>query len=179
MLVAAVIGRPAFADAGSSGLSPAAILMQLWRARGPGLLQQVHGTCALAVLDNEGQTAFLAIDRIGSQSLAFAARSDGIVFSDRAGAVASHPDVGLSLDPQGLFHYFYFREVPAPGSAYRGVEKLLPVEQSLWRQGRAGQGRAELLLAAALSRRAEIGLRRTVGAVPSAAPGLRAQGKGR
>ncbi len=135
-LVAAVIGRPVFADASPVGMPPAAFLMQLWRARGPAMLQQVHGTFALAVLDQEAQTAFLAIDRIGSQSLAFAARSDGIVFSDRAGAVAGHPDVGLSLDPQGLFHYFYFREVPAPGSAYRGVEKLLPGEQALWRQGR-------------------------------------------
>jgi len=134
--VAAVIGRPVFVDAGPVGVPPAAFLMQLWRARGPGMLEQVHGTFALALLDKEAQTAFLAIDRIGSQSLALAARGDGIVFSDRPGAVASHPEVSRSLDPQALFNYFYFREVPAPGSAYQGVAKLLPGEQALWQRGR-------------------------------------------
>jgi len=136
-LITVVVGRPTFSMASSGGEMPAAALMQLWRDHGPAMLQQIHGTFALAVLDREAKSAFLAIDRIGSHSLAFAARGSGIVFADRPSAVASHPSIGEGLDPQGLFNYFYFHEIPAPGSVYRGVEKLMPGEQVLWRRGRA------------------------------------------
>lgn len=136
-LITVVVGRPRFAAAPSGGETPAAVLTRLWRRHGPAMLRQIHGTFALAVLDREAQSALLAIDRIGSHSLAFAARSSGIVFADRVSAVASHPSIAEGLDPQGLFNYFYFHEIPAPGSAYRGVEKLLPGEQMLWRRGTA------------------------------------------
>ncbi len=139
-LAAAIVGRPRFPGTEANEAHPAATLLGLWQAHGPAMMDQVQGSFALAVLDSRANRVFLAIDRMGIHSLAFAARNDGIVFADRADAVAAHPDVGRRLDEQGLFNYFYFYDLPAPGTVFRGVEKLLPGQWLQWRNGAAERG---------------------------------------
>jgi len=132
-LLAAITGRPRTAAGEPIG---ARQLIDLWRQHGGNLPSQILGPFALAIVDRRNEAVFLAIDRIGIHSLAFAVRSGRIVFADRADAVAAHPAVGRDLDAQGLFDYFYFYDVPAPGTLYQGVEKLLPAEYAWFRRGR-------------------------------------------
>ena len=133
-LSCAIAGRPYFHDPELQALPPAMALARLWRLHGNDAPAHIHGSFSLALLDQEQDCVFLALDRIGDHALAFAARPDGCIFASRADLVAAHPAVGRSLDPQGLFNYLYFHVVPAPGSVYRGVEKLLP-GQWVRRQG--------------------------------------------
>ncbi len=137
-LAVALIGRPNIADGAAS--ATAAEVLRLWAELGRNTLERLHGSFALAVLDSHEQSIVLAVDRVGSRSLAFAARPDGFVFANRADSVAAHPDVGTSLDRQGIFNYFYFHNLPAPGSIFRGVEKLLPGQWLRWQQGRVERG---------------------------------------
>ena len=125
-LACVIAGRPHFEQPELRELPAAAALARLWRAHGHDTPAHIRGSFSLAVLDQEQDCVFLALDRIGDQALAFAARPEGCVFASRADLVAAHPAVGRSLDPQGLFNYLYFHVVPAPGSVYQGVEKLLP-----------------------------------------------------
>ena len=136
-ILAAITGRPR-----SSTGAPvsAGQLIDLWHRHGGNLAAQVLGPFALAVVDRRNDSVYLAIDRIGTHSLAYALRGAEIVFADRADAVASHPRVGRELDPQGLFDYFYFYDLPAPGTIYTGVEKLLPGEYAWFRRGRVERG---------------------------------------
>jgi len=134
-VLAAALGRLRFPHSLGSDGDPSRAVLDLWRAHGPSMMEQIRGSFALAVVDTRDQSGFLAIDRVGSRSLAFAVSAGGLVFADRADVVAAHPDVGCALDPQGLFNYFYFHDIPAPGTVYRGVQKLLPGEQLLWRRG--------------------------------------------
>jgi asparagine synthase (glutamine-hydrolysing) len=92
------------------------------------------------VLDRHEKSVFLALDRIGAEKLAFAASAAGIVFASQADMVAAHPAVGRELDPQGLFNYLYFFQVPAPGSIFKGVEKLLPAQWAYWKNGEVSRG---------------------------------------
>ena len=134
-LTAVIVGRPHFSDPAHRSLEPATALLQLWQRHGEDTLEHIHGTFALVVLDHRKESAHLAIDRVGAHSLAFAALGDGLVFATRADVVAAHPRLGTQLDPQGLFNYFYFHVVPAPGTVFRGVEKLQPAQWLSWRQG--------------------------------------------
>jgi asparagine synthase (glutamine-hydrolysing) len=136
-LVAALCGRPLLAQ---EDVSPAQALLRLWRQHGKDAPRHIHGNFSLAILDISEQSVFLALDRIGAEKLAFAAHSDGMVFASQADMVAAHPAVGMALDPQGLFNYIYFFQVPAPGSVFRGVEKLLPAQWVHWRKGRLSRG---------------------------------------
>lgn len=136
-LVAGICGRPRMQSADAT---PARALLQLWRQHGKETPKHVHGNFSLAILDLAEQSAFLALDRIGAEKLAFAAGPDGLVFASQADMVAAHPGVDMALDPQGLFNFIYFFQVPAPGSVFKGVEKLLPAQWVQWRAGRINKG---------------------------------------
>lgn len=135
-----IVGQPHLTGIGAPAGSLSRTALELWRSEGLGLMGRLHGSFALALIDRRDQSVFLAIDRMGCQSLAYAAHARGIVFSDRADTVARHPAVQGGLDPQGLFNYFYFYDLPAPGTVFRGVSKLLPGQWLRWRKGRMELG---------------------------------------
>ncbi len=113
----------------------AASIIEAYRTYGQNFVERLRGPFALALVDTQEQVVLLAIDRLGIQPLAFAQTTTGIVFASDARAVAAHPAVGGTLSTQGLFNYLYFHMVPSPGSIFAGVEKLLPGECVVWRQG--------------------------------------------
>jgi asparagine synthase (glutamine-hydrolysing) len=135
-LACAIAGRPFFNDPELQALPAAAALARLWRVHGNAAPAHIHGSFSLGLIDRQQDCVFLALDRIGDHALAFAARPEATVFASRADLVAAHPAVGRSLDPQGLFNYLYFHDIPAPGSVYQGVEKLLPGQ---WARCQGGQ----------------------------------------
>ncbi len=139
-LAACIVGRPAFSTPELRALTPAAALLELWRKHGREAPAHIHGNFALAVVDSQDRSVFLALDRIGAEKLAFASSPRGLVFSSQADMTAAHPGVGDTLDPQGIFNFLYFYQVPAPGSIFRGVEKLLPAQWAHWRNGELSRG---------------------------------------
>ncbi len=139
-LAAAITGRPRFASPDLQKQPPAEALLSLWKQHGRDAPRHIHGNFALAVLDRHAHSVFLALDRIGAEKLAFAPGARGLAFASQADMAAAHPAVGRSLDPQGLFNYLYFFQVPAPGSIYKGVEKLLPAQWAYWRNGELSRG---------------------------------------
>jgi asparagine synthase (glutamine-hydrolysing) len=139
-LAALITGRPRFTDHELQARPAASALLELWRRHGRDAAKHIHGNFALAVLDRQDNSVFLALDRIGAEKLAFAASPQGMVFSSQADMAAAHPAVGNELDPQGLFNYIYFFQVPAPGSIFKGVEKLLPGQWAYWQHGELSRG---------------------------------------
>ncbi len=134
----ALIGQPRMEDV-SAATSPAQQFLALWQQFGRDALQKISGAFALVVLDSHANTALLAIDRIGVHSLAFAKHGSGLVFASRADTVAAHPEVGSQISAQALYNYFYFFDIPAPGTIFRGVEKLLPGQYAWFENGQLGR----------------------------------------
>ncbi len=139
-LAAVVAGRPRFPAGERQDAVSAAALLELWRRHGRDTPRHLRGNYALAIVDRRQRGVFLALDRIGAERLCFAPGPSGVVFSTQADMVAAHPAVGRGLDPQGLFNYLYFFEVPAPGAVFRGVEKLLPGQWAWWQDGTVSRG---------------------------------------
>jgi asparagine synthase (glutamine-hydrolysing) len=132
-LCVAIVGQPCLDGLPLS--QPAQQLLALWRQHGRATLQKIGGPFSLAVVDTIARSALVAIDRIGVHTLAFSAGAGGMVFASRADAVAAHPVVGDQLSFQALFNYFYFYDVPAPGTIYQRVEKLLPGQYASFKDG--------------------------------------------
>jgi len=131
-------GRPRWRETGA--LAEAHQIPWRWRALGRDLPSLLLGNFALVVVDVPAATVLLAIDRLGIESLAFAARPHFIAFARRVDRLAAHPALDAGLDPQGLFNLLFFHQIPAPGSIFQGIEKLLPGEWALWREGRLERG---------------------------------------
>ncbi len=132
-ITVAIVGRPRVGALDAETSRPAHDFLALWLSHGPAAMEQLWGTFALAVVDSGDPSVYLAVDRMGVENLALSAGTDAVVFAHRADAVAAHPEVGRALDPQELFNYLYFHDVPAPGTIFQGVEKLLPGQWLQWR----------------------------------------------
>jgi len=137
----AVLGFLRFGDAGSNQApaAPAAAdeVVALYARYGHDLLSRIHGPFALALVDAATRTALIAVDRLGIRTLCFTLDGGGLVFGSTADHVVAHPGVRAELSEQGLFNYLYSHVVPSPGTIYRAVEKLLPGERVVVRDGRA------------------------------------------
>ena len=138
-VLAAIDGRAHFSDSELAGIareiSPAAALAHAWRQHGADCLSRVHGTFSLALVEPASGTVLLAIDRMGVHRLCFSPVAGGLVFGGTCDSVLAHPAVARALDPQGIFNYLFAHMVPAPGTIYAGMEKLLPAQYALFRNG--------------------------------------------
>ena len=83
-ILAIIAGRPRFLDPGLGEEPPARCVLRLWREHGEALPTRIQGAFALAVVDMRRESVFLAIDRIGFQTMAFSLKNGGVVFSNRA-----------------------------------------------------------------------------------------------
>ena len=129
-LFVALLGHASFESnelsrlAGEFGAAAAAA--RAYQEHGPDCVKRMHGPFALAVSDEAHQRGLLAIDRMAIRSLCYAPFGGGVVFASTADAVVAHPGVVRRLCRQGIFNYLYQETVPAPGTIYEGVHKLLP-----------------------------------------------------
>ncbi len=112
----------------------AAALAKGYQERGAAILQQLHGPfAAMAAADGR---CFLAIDRLGVHTLSYGLKDGVFAFGSSPRSVAAHPAFGLELDPQAIFHFFFFSDIPSPGAVYPGVEKLQPAQYVEYANGR-------------------------------------------
>lgn len=143
-LLAAIDGRVNWDDAELARVaqerSPAAALHAAYRRWGKDCLRHLHGPFALAILEPASGVALLAIDRLGIQRLCFAPHAAGLVFGSTCDSVTAHPAIGRHISSQGIFNFLYHHMVPAPGTIYSGVEKLLPAQYLLYRNGQPERG---------------------------------------
>ena len=138
----AITGSPAWDDSELSETTKlhgiGAALIKAYRAYGKDLLSRLHGPFALAVLD--GDRALVAIDRVGIHTLSYALQDGVFVFSTSTGSVVRHPRITRRINPQAVFNYLYFHDIPSPGTIFTGVEKLLPAQYVQFRNGQLEKG---------------------------------------
>lgn len=143
-IFAAIDGRVSWDDADLTRLAqtqtPAAALIVAYRRWGNACLTHIHGPFSLVILEPARGTALLAIDRLGIQRLCFAPRAEGLVFGSTCDSVTAHPAIDRCISQQGIFNFLYHHMVPAPGTIFTGVEKLLPAQFLLYRNGQIERG---------------------------------------
>lgn len=129
-LAVTLIGRPVFADkelaATANTHDSARAVVEGWRLHGEKLPTRMQGSFAFAVIEPHENKATLVIDRVGIERLNYAFQAGQFVFGTSAQSVATHPAIGRNIDLQAIYDYLYFHTIPAPGSLYRHVQKLLP-----------------------------------------------------
>ncbi|HAT32717.1 MAG TPA: asparagine synthase [Janthinobacterium sp.] len=141
-LLIALWGRAVLTGSAGNGTAAAlaASLAPLWRSMGVKLCAALSGPFALCILDQVTGQALLAVDRSGTHTLHYQAHEGGLFFASSAAALAAHPDLDSSLDPQALYNYLYFHMVPGPGTIYRERQRLLPGEYLHARGGKLCHG---------------------------------------
>jgi asparagine synthase (glutamine-hydrolysing) len=134
-LTVALWGQARLVDDKAQGDALAQVLAAGWRQDPDALCARLSGAFSLCILDEARGEALLAIDRMGTQPLAYQLAGETLVFASSADALVRHPATPGQLDPQGLFNYVYFHMVPGPGTVYKHQQRLLPGEYLRYRQG--------------------------------------------
>ena len=116
--------------------SPAAAVAKAYSRSGKAFLEDMHGTFCVAVFNSQDGTVIAAIDRLGIYSICYAAPCGHFIFATSTDGVVAHPDMERVIDPQSIFNYLFFHSVPAPGSIYKNVRKLLPGQYALYQNGK-------------------------------------------
>jgi asparagine synthase (glutamine-hydrolysing) len=116
-------------------------LLRLWRSHGAKACAALSGSFSFAILDERRDEALLAIDRTGARPLFYQQVGRTLVFASSAEALVQHPGAGHDIDPQALYNYLYFHNVPAPAAIYKGQRRLLPGELLHLQGGRLQRAR--------------------------------------
>ena len=112
------------------------VLVELYRARGPAMLDELNGMFTFAIWDRVRERLFLARDRMGIKPLFIAERPDGsLLFASEIKGLVASGAVDDAIDLQAHHDYLALNYVPGPRTMLRGVRKLQPAHAILWEAG--------------------------------------------
>lgn len=103
-----------------------AAFAQGYQEMGADILKHLYGPFSVAA--SVGDKVFIAVDRLGVHTLSYGLKDGVFAFGSTSRSVAAHPAFSLDLNPQAIFHFFFFSDIPSPGSVYPDVEKLQPAQ---------------------------------------------------
>jgi asparagine synthase (glutamine-hydrolysing) len=101
------------------------VLLEAWRAWGPGALARLRGMFAFALLDEPSGRLVLARDPFGIKPLFWTERHGGVAFASELKALAAAFD-DLEIDHRALVASLLYYWVPESHCVYRSVSKLPP-----------------------------------------------------
>src|SRR6185503_6387506 len=108
-----------------SGDTP--VIPHLYEESGPAFVSRLEGMFAIALWDAGRERLVLARDRVGKKPLLWTRLRDGtLAFASELKALMLLPGVSRELDLTALDGFLALQYVPGPGTALRGVHKLLP-----------------------------------------------------
>ena len=103
-------------------------------------LEAFNGMFAFALWDRHERTLTLARDRLGEKPLYFGWNGSRFLFASELKAMRAHPAWRGEIDRGALDLFLRLSYVPAPGSIYRGIFKLLPGHKATVQADRTAPG---------------------------------------
>ncbi|MDP1771324.1 MAG: asparagine synthase (glutamine-hydrolyzing) [Methylobacter sp.] len=111
------------------------VLVHLYEQYGDDFLNRLNGMFAIALWDSRRQRLLLARDRAGIKPLYIGQFHGRLLFASEIKSLLAHPIVERKPNYQALYHYFSFKNIPAPWSAFDGIEQLRPGERAIYEEG--------------------------------------------
>ncbi|MDQ6721167.1 MAG: asparagine synthase (glutamine-hydrolyzing) [Candidatus Dormibacteraeota bacterium] len=108
------------------------VLVHGYEQWGEGLVEQLNGMFAFALLDRSRGELLLARDRMGIKPLHYAIDGRRLVFASELKALLCDPALRRGIDPVALDQYLSLEFVPSPGCIVRGISKLPPAHTLTW-----------------------------------------------
>jgi asparagine synthase (glutamine-hydrolysing) len=131
------------------------VLVRLYAANGPAMLERLNGMFALAIWDNEERSLFLARDRMGIKPLYYAHHEETLYFASEEKALFA-AGVPAQFDHSVWPELLCFRYLAGERTPFKGVRRLLPGHYTIWRDGKAETHRWWNLSQKARARREEL-----------------------
>lgn len=115
------------------------VLVHAYEEYGDDFLHKLNGMFAIALWDAKNRRMILARDRAGVKPLYVSTVQGKLIFASEIKSILQHPAVSRTPDFQALYHYFSFKNIPAPLSAYSDIKQLRPGEKLIFSDGKIEQ----------------------------------------
>lgn len=106
----------------ADGLNHAQLIAAEYKKSGNKVVDLLEGSFSFAIWDGASKRGLVAVDRVGAKTAYWAKAGNRLVFASRPGAVAQL--VGREQNSEALVQYLLLSVVPAPMTAFRGVQRL-------------------------------------------------------
>jgi len=117
------------------------VIVHLYEEYGKAFPHRLNGMFALALWDTKKEELLLVRDRMGVKPLFYTVVSGKLIFGSEIKAILSHPDYSRAINHEAIYHYFTFKNVPAPLTAFHGIYALMPGELLTYAQGKISKER--------------------------------------
>ena len=112
------------------------LIVHLYEEYGEDFMHKINGMFAIALWDKNNEKLLLIRDRMGVKPLFYSVAGDKLIFGSEIKAILAHPDYIRRMNHEGVYHYFTFKNIPAPLTAFDGIHSLLPGELLTFSNGR-------------------------------------------
>lgn len=112
------------------------VVVHLYETYGEEFPHHLNGMFALALWDKEQEKLLLVRDRMGVKPLFYAYVNGKLLFASEIKAILEHPDYRRDVNYEAVYHYFTLKNIPAPFTAFKGIESLLPGEMLVFERGK-------------------------------------------
>jgi asparagine synthase (glutamine-hydrolysing) len=102
------------------------VILHGYNQWGRGIFSRLRGMFAIAIWDGEREELVLARDRIGKKPLYYGIQDQLFLFGSEIKSLLAFPGFTRRADLQAIHHYLTYQYVPAPWSAFTGIQKLPP-----------------------------------------------------
>lgn len=110
------------------------VLLHLYAAEGPAMLERLNGMFAFAIWDSQERTLFLARDRLGVKPLYYAFRDRALYFGSEEKALFAG-GIAAEFNSSTWEELLCFRYVAGERTPFVGVKRLLPGHYLIWQDG--------------------------------------------
>lgn len=112
-------------------------IVHLYEDFGLDFPNRLNGMFAIALWDSGKQRLVLVRDRMGVKPLFYAIIEGKLVFASEIKSILKYPAYLCEMDYEAIYHYFTFKNIPAPLTAFKGIKALLPGQMLIWDRGEA------------------------------------------
>lgn len=112
------------------------VILHLYEEYGDDFLQYLNGMFAIAIWDSQTGRLLLARDRMGVKPLFYAVVGEEFVFASEIKSILQYPTYRKGLDYGAVYHYFSFKNIVPPRTAFQGIYEILPGQYGIWHNGK-------------------------------------------
>jgi len=102
------------------------VIVHAYEQWGTGCVKRFRGMFAFALWDQQRRQLFLARDRVGKKPVLYTQVGNVFLFSSELQSLLQYPDIRREPELSAIDAYLSYGYVPAPQTAFRGVNKLPP-----------------------------------------------------
>lgn len=121
--------------------SDSEVIVHLYEEFGEGFLAKINGMFAIALWDKKNSKLILARDRMGVKPLFYALVCSRLIFASEIKTILENPNYCRKINYEAIYHYFTLKNIPAPLTAFRGLNSLLPGEILVFSDGKVSKRR--------------------------------------